>query len=167
MCLPAFPLSDPNRFTKNRLCPNWCQKLGDVSCSQILDYQEGTRKQIIMCVVPSMVPVYGDGHRDSDNDDFARLLDSYQQPEVATGVKAFIVLNFTQVVGLLLAAFTVGSLMPYIWWKTPHNLSHSSSSLSSDNQIGIAMFNNLRHSSLDSRTADERQSPKIAWRKSN
>ena len=76
---------------------------------------------------------------------------------VATAVKDFLILTYTQVVGLCLAAFAMGGFMPLICYKTHHNRSDNA----------VALFNNLRDSSSPTRTVEERQKPKIAWRKSN
>ena len=106
---------------------------------------------------------HGDCRHGDDNDDYAPFLESNRQPEVAvvTGVKDFLVLTYTQVAGLCLAAFAMGGLMPFICsseYKMPQN--------PSQNDIGSALFNNLKQSSPATRTAGESQSPKIAWRKS-
>ena len=110
-----------------------------------------------MCLITPVTLTRNDYNRDKDDGDCAPYLESQLHPVVATGIKDFLVLTYTQVVGLCLAAFAMGGLMPMIYYKK--SLNHS------DN--GVALFNNLRYSSSATRTDEERQNPKIAWRKSN
>ena len=117
----------------------------------------------MMCLVNSVVPVNEGCHRDDDNGDHTPFLELRPQPDVAVGVKYVMVLSYTQVLGLSLAAFAVGTLIPYICWDSHHSVPQSPPILSSSS--GNKLFNNLRYSSPTTRTADERRSPKIAWRK--
>jgi hypothetical protein len=116
-----------------------------------------------MCLATSHEQADEVCHRDGDNGDYTPFLEFRRQPDVAVGVKYFMVMSYTQVLGLSLAAFAMGALIPYVFWDSHHSLSQSPPILSSGS--GNKLFNNLRYSSPMTRTVDERESPKIAWRK--